>query len=68
MHRYYLFQWITIPFAMTNSHTVKIAKTSSSWVGTFDQKYTGEWLDFTLLLVSKTVLCIISLHEKFASH
>jgi len=42
--------WITIPFAMTNSHTVKIAKTSSSWVGTFDQKYTGEWLDFTLLL------------------
>ena len=38
---------------MTSSHTVKIAKTSDSWIGTFDPQYTGEWLDTTLLLVSK---------------
>eukprot|EP00795_Rhopilema_esculentum_P010376 gene10376-19077_t len=42
--------WITIPFAMTNKHVKKIATTSSTWVGTYDDKYTGEWLDYAMLL------------------
>ena len=49
------FQWITIPFAMTNSHTAKIVDTSETWIGTYDTQYTGEWIDFAMLLVGQFI-------------
>eukprot|EP00794_Sanderia_malayensis_P016197 gene16197-17826_t len=42
--------WLTIPFAMTNYHVAKITTTSTSWIGTFDIKYTGQWMDYAMLL------------------
>nr|XP_039250348.1 high affinity choline transporter 1-like isoform X1 [Styela clava] len=47
--------WLSIPFAMTNDAVTSISETAYSgpggWLGEWDSDYTGEWIDFALLLM-----------------
>ncbi|XP_071948644.1 high-affinity choline transporter 1-like [Antedon mediterranea] len=40
--------WLAIPFAMTNEHVTSITETN--WFGTWENKYTGVWIEGVLLL------------------
>ncbi|XP_071949540.1 high-affinity choline transporter 1-like [Antedon mediterranea] len=43
--------WLSIPFALTNDHVTSIIDTKEMWLGTWDNKYAGEWLDYGFLLM-----------------
>ncbi|XP_028407780.1 high-affinity choline transporter 1-like [Dendronephthya gigantea] len=43
--------WLTIPFAMTHSAVSSISTTKKTWIGEWDWKFTGVWVDYALLLV-----------------
>ncbi|XP_071948650.1 high-affinity choline transporter 1-like [Antedon mediterranea] len=43
--------WLSIPFAMTNEHVTSIAETSSTWLGTWDNRYAAIWCDLGLQLI-----------------
>jgi high affinity choline transporter 7 len=46
------FQWLTIPFAMTNPHVTDISVNASSlWIKSVDPQYSGVYIDGMLLLV-----------------
>ncbi|KAJ8025463.1 High-affinity choline transporter 1 [Holothuria leucospilota] len=42
--------WLCIPFAMTHKAVSPIIE-NTAWLGTWDPKYAGVWIDFALLLV-----------------
>ncbi|XP_071946750.1 high-affinity choline transporter 1-like isoform X2 [Antedon mediterranea] len=41
--------WLSIPFALANEHVTSITETN--WFGTWENKYSGVWLDYALLLI-----------------
>ncbi|XP_033109805.1 high-affinity choline transporter 1-like isoform X2 [Anneissia japonica] len=43
--------WLAIPFAFTNEHVTSIVETSSTWRGTWDNRYAGVWCDYILQLL-----------------
>ncbi|XP_033109809.1 high-affinity choline transporter 1-like isoform X2 [Anneissia japonica] len=43
--------WLSVPFTFTNEHVSSIVETSSTWLGTWDNRYAGIWCDYTLLLL-----------------
>ena len=45
------FQWLAVPFAMTNEVVGNIATKSKQWVGTVDPADIGVWIDCGLLLI-----------------
>ena len=55
----FIFQWISIPFALTNSAVSNIADDSGKrWTGEWSTKFVGVWIDYALLLVN-----LLSLHR-----
>ncbi|XP_033119494.1 high-affinity choline transporter 1-like isoform X2 [Anneissia japonica] len=43
--------WICLPFALTSEYVEPISESKSEWLGEWDSKYTGVWLDSALLLM-----------------
>ncbi|CAB3993446.1 high-affinity choline transporter 1-like, partial [Paramuricea clavata] len=43
--------WLTIPFALTHSAVSSITTSKKTWIGEWDSKFTGVWLDSALLLI-----------------
>ncbi|XP_072171242.1 high affinity choline transporter 1-like [Diadema setosum] len=43
--------WLCFPFTVTNPASASIAANSDLWVGEWDNKYVGVWLDNALLLI-----------------
>merc|ERR550532_1307558 len=38
--------WLVVPFALTHENVAPLSHTSSSWVGHFDTRQTGIWIDY----------------------
>jgi hypothetical protein len=47
-------QWLAVPFAMSNDAVDNINDHTDTWVGEWDTKKTGVWIDYVLFLVSLT--------------
>ncbi|XP_033109759.1 high-affinity choline transporter 1-like isoform X2 [Anneissia japonica] len=43
--------WFSVPFAFTSEHFTTISGPNSTWLGTWDNRYAGEWIDYAFLLV-----------------
>ena len=43
--------WLSIPFAMTHSAVSSITTSKETWIGKWDMKFTGVWVDYALLLI-----------------
>ncbi|XP_030838436.1 high-affinity choline transporter 1-like [Strongylocentrotus purpuratus] len=43
--------WICLPFALANDAVTPILETTDRWLGEWDTKLTGQWIDNTLLLI-----------------
>lgn len=69
--------WLTVPFAMTHPAVKSISKTQSAWVGEWDGKQTGIWLDYVLYLTfggipwqvyfQRVLSCRTTIHAKYLS-
>jgi len=43
--------WLTLPFALTNPNVQSITVTKTEWMGEWDNKAAGSWIDYAFLLV-----------------
>ncbi|XP_071947217.1 high-affinity choline transporter 1-like isoform X2 [Antedon mediterranea] len=43
--------WICLPFSLTSEYVEPIVDTSTGWLGEWDSKFTGVWIDYALLLM-----------------
>ena len=57
----FIFQWIAVPFTITNAHVTSILNTTDQWVGSLTPERTGENLDFAIFMVSKNIGLIIAM-------
>ncbi|CAL1292309.1 unnamed protein product [Larinioides sclopetarius] len=46
-----LFQWLCIPFSLTNSAVGSLALKDTDWIGTVEPSAVGQYMDYGLLLV-----------------
>lgn len=53
-----LLQWLAVPFAMSNDVVEPISDHTDTWVGHWETKKTGKWIDYVLFLVGVTSLAI----------
>ena len=51
-----LFQWLSIPFAMSHDAVTSITETKGRWLGHWQPKHAGQWFDHAFLLASITLL------------
>ncbi|XP_071946763.1 high-affinity choline transporter 1-like isoform X2 [Antedon mediterranea] len=43
--------WLSIPFAFTNEHVSSISLTKEDWLGSWDSRKSGIWVDYGFLLI-----------------
>ena len=46
----FLFQWLAVPFALSNDAVDDISDHTDTWVGHWETKKTGIWIDYVLFL------------------